>query len=170
MACMSSSFPLSKRSTTSYQLQETPVRVDAQPELAGRIVVVQVGDIDVVLCGVDAGVFADSVFECGLMCVQAAWAQARTASRIASDREWCSCSARAFNAASNAASIRTGTTAPGSPSTSTADLPARGKLSGIVRNLGGPTYHLRRPRCKKNWSRVRASRGRYRADGRRVLN
>ena len=87
MACMSSSFPLSKRSTTSYQLRETPVRVDAQPELTGRIVVVQVGDIDVVLCGVDAGVFADSVFKCRLMCLHAAWFQARTASRIASDRE-----------------------------------------------------------------------------------
>ena len=48
---------------------------------------VQVGDIDVVLCGVDAGVSADSGFECGLMCLQAAWVQARTASRIASDRE-----------------------------------------------------------------------------------
>ena len=160
---------------------------------------VQVGDIDVVLFGVDAGVFADSVFECGLMCLKATWVQARTASRIASDRETCSCSARAFNAASNAASIRTGTTAPGptprvcpsrsnemsisanarpngaittpgSPSTSATDLPARGELSGIVRNRGGPTYDCRRSRRNENWWRVRASRGRYRAGGLRVLN
>lgn len=108
---MSSSFPLSQRSTTSSRRR--PFGIEAQPKLAGGVVVVQVGDVDVVFCCVDAGVFADSVFECGLMGFHATWVQARTASRIASDRETCSCSARAFNASSNAASIRTGTTAPG---------------------------------------------------------
>lgn len=95
------------------QFQEPTVRVETQPELARGVVVVQTSDIYVMLCRVDAIVFADPVFERGFMRLHATWVQARTASRIASERETCSCSARAFNAFNNASSIRTGTTAPG---------------------------------------------------------
>lgn len=95
------------------QFQEPTVRVETQPELARGVVVVQTSGLYVMLCRVDAIVFADPVFERGFMRLHATWVQARTASRIASERETCSCSARAFNAFSNASSIRTGTTAPG---------------------------------------------------------
>ncbi len=45
--------------------------------------------------------FRDFVFDSGIMFLHATWDQPCTASRIASDRETCSCSALAFNTSSS---------------------------------------------------------------------
>jgi hypothetical protein len=91
------------------EFEQSSVGVKAEPELGYRSVLLLWRCKDPVLCHVDGVVWVDVMGERRVVDQHyAAWVQARTASRIASDRLTPSCFARSVSASSRSVSIRTG--------------------------------------------------------------
>lgn len=70
------------------KLEQSTCPVEAKPEIARRALLIQVGDVHVMLCRVEGVLCCDPVFQRGSMNLHyAASIHALTAARMASDRE-----------------------------------------------------------------------------------
>lgn len=96
------------------ELEQPAGHVEAEAELSGWTVVIEIRHIERAACRGDGAAGINAVLECGGMNLDyAAPTHARMATRMASDRLTCCASARFSRASSRSASMRTGTTVVG---------------------------------------------------------